>query len=347
MIFLEASLIAIIIVLFVNTSISDIKNGIISNKSIIAALCCGMIFVVWYYGVFAKDCIYAYIVNVVIGVVISFLLYAFGIWGAGDSKLLITTILLYPARLYCIGNRSVASAFLLIAIVFIVAFIFIVGDTLYLGIQQKNLFKLQKPSIDWKAIIKGFLFFFFLLSIANRIIVVLLPQSLVQDEILLTAIHFMLILVGMKLEEKANWLIVFILGAIWALLSVYSFLATSHFGFFNINWNAYFVIVLLMIFRLIADKYNYKTVQVSELRPGMILARGSILGFVNSRVAGLPQFSTEDLRSRLNQAEVDSINRWAKSKYGQDEITVVRKIPFALFISIGTLIFTIVEVLAT
>lgn len=345
MIFLEAFLLSVLMVLFVHTSVSDVKYGIVGNKSLIVALCLGGLCSILYYALYSKDCLYAYSINLAVTIIISVLLYAFGIWGAGDSKLLILTILLYPARLYCIGNNSVASSFLLIAIIFITAFLYTVADTLYLGIRQKNLLRIQKLGVEWKSVLKGFLFLYFVLSLLNRGIAVLLPEYLAEDEILLTAIHFVLILIGMKLEEKANWKAIMFLAAAWGLCIVLSSQFLPGFNAFRIKWSAYLVVVMLLFFRMISDKYNYKTIPVSELRPGMILARGSVLGFVQSKVQGLPSFSTEDLRSRLNQSEVDSINRWAVSKYGQESITIIRKIPFALFISIGTVIFTIVEVM--
>ena len=77
----------------------------------------------------------------------------------------------------------------------------------------------------------------------------------------------------------------------------------------------------------------------------MILSMGSILLLAKSKVKGLPHFSTEDLKSRLSADEVDSVLRWSKTKIGQDTIVIVRKIPFALFIGIGTLLFTFWEVL--
>ncbi|MDO5445842.1 MAG: hypothetical protein Q4F31_09525, partial [Eubacteriales bacterium] len=113
----------------------------------------------------------------------------------------------------------------------------------------------------------------------------------------------------------------------------------------GIKWGMYVVVILLVLFRSFADKYNYKTIPVSDLRPGMILSMGSILLFAKSRVKGLPAFSTEDLKSRLSAEEVDSINRWSQTTNGQEAIVIVRKIPFALFIGVGTLLFAIWEVL--
>ena len=105
------------------------------------------------------------------------------------------------------------------------------------------------------------------------------------------------------------------------------------------------MVLALMVFRLFADKYNYKIIPLSELKPGMILAFVSIIAFMGSKVEGLPTSTTEDLKSRLSVSEVESIKKWAESSKGIETITIVRKIPFALFIAIGTIVFTILEVL--
>ena len=342
MIFLEAYQIAILMVLFVNVALSDIHRGIVSNKSILFALAVGIVSVIPYYVFFASDCFVAYVINLVIGIGIGLLLYAMGIWGAGDSKLLSVTVLLFPARLYCINNSGLASCFLLISIVFIIACIYVIVDTLVLGIKQKDLFKLTKRKFAWRGYLKGFFFLFLMLALFNGILFVILPDTLLIDGTLLAAIHFVVILIGLRLEKKANWYIVLAMGVVYVVMRLCK---AVQFGFSGINWGVYVVVILLMLFRSFADKYNYKTIPVSELKPGMILSIESSLLFAKSRVKGLPAFSTEDLKSRLSAEEVNSINRWSKTTSGQETIVIVRKIPFALFLGVGTLIFAVWEVM--
>ena len=119
----------------------------------------------------------------------------------------------------------------------------------------------------------------------------------------------------------------------------------TEFDINNVHWLPYLVMIILIIFRKITEKYNYKAVPIAELRPGMILSMGSTMGFIGSKIDGLPLFSSEDLKSRLSAQEVESITRWSKSKYGKNTIVIVQKIPFAIFISIGTIVFTILEII--
>ena len=57
----------------------------------------------------------------------------------------------------------------------------------------------------------------------------------------------------------------------------------------------------------------------------------------NSRIIGFHSISTEDLSRGLTESEVDSIKREAKSRK-KTEITMIRKIPFAIFISFSYII---------
>lgn len=341
MIFLEAVLMAILLSLLISSSLSDLKSGVVSNKAILAALCAGVPVAIPYYAVYATDCLLAYAVNVGICVAISIILYALGIWGAGDSKLFAAIILLFPARLYCISNRSVASCFLMVATIFIVAFVYVMGETLAVGIRQKDLFRFRKVKMNWLGFMKGFLFYYLLLSLVSLCLYLLLPDSILMDDVLMTAIHFIVVLIGMELEKWAAWVHILVMGIVWVAAGL---LNVHHFSLSGINVRAYLVVAALMVFRSVADKYNYKTIPVEELKPGMILSLASVMGFAKSRVKGLPSFSTEDLRSRLTKDEVDSIGRWSKTKNGRDTITIVRKIPFALFIGIGTVLYTVMEV---
>ena len=91
--------------------------------------------------------------------------------------------------------------------------------------------------------------------------------------------------------------------------------------------------------------YNYKAIPVEETSAGMVLSRTDTLFMQQSRVKGLPDISDETLRSRITADEAESIKRWGKSKYGKPQVTIVRKIPFAAFLSVGTIVYFLVGVL--
>ncbi len=341
MIVLEAGLIAILTVLLFHASLTDLKSGTIRNMSIVSALIPGLLCAFCYYLCFAADCLPAYAVNVALGCGIGVLLYALGIWGAGDSKLLAATILLFPARLYCFGEQSVASCFLLICLIFVTAFFFVAWDTLYLVVRQRERLRKPRLRIDWRRNGKSFLFLFLLIGLLNTAFDLLLPEQFRHDSILLGAIHFVQILIGLSIENKVSWTAVLIMGAIWLLFGL---LGYASFHLSQISWSSLLLAAMLLAFRQLTNPYNYKTIPVTELREGMILSAASVLLLNASRMSGLPSCKSEDLHARLTKEEVDAVVRWSKTHGGQDTITVVRKIPFALFVALGTLFFTILEV---
>ena len=77
----------------------------------------------------------------------------------------------------------------------------------------------------------------------------------------------------------------------------------------------------------------------------MVLSYTTVFKFTQSRVKGLPQTTSENMGSRITQEEADSIIRWADSKYGQETIVILRKIPFAIFITAGYLIYIVIGLL--
>ena len=67
----------------------------------------------------------------------------------------------------------------------------------------------------------------------------------------------------------------------------------------------------------------------------MILSAFSSMMMQSSKITGLPGISTEDLRNRLTEEEAESVRRWGKSAKGVSEVSIVKKIPFAIFLAMG------------
>ena len=115
------------------------------------------------------------------------------------------------------------------------------------------------------------------------------------------------------------------------------------FNIYQINIKMFIIVISIMIFRDISEKYNYECIKIENLKPRMILSYGSVLKFYSSRIKGLPKHTTETTDSRLTNDEVNSIKRWSKSSKGDDSIVVVRHMPFAPFMLIGEIIFWVLH----
>lgn len=121
----------------------------------------------------------------------------------------------------------------------------------------------------------------------------------------------------------------------------------AHYDLANAQLWVIGAVVALIAVRTVSDKYNYQEIAVDELAPGMILSTASTLMLMSSTVKGLPPISSEDLRSRLSQNEVESIIRWSKTSNGKSSLVIVRKIPFAIFIAVGSIAFIVLELVVS
>ena len=110
---------------------------------------------------------------------------------------------------------------------------------------------------------------------------------------------------------------------------------------FSFNPENYVLVILLLLCQMTIRTSLYQEVKICDLKKGMILSSISSMLMQNSRVRGLPPISSEDLRSRLTEEQVESIGRWASSR-NISAVTVVRKIPFAMFIFAGFLSYFII-----
>ena len=78
---------------------------------------------------------------------------------------------------------------------------------------------------------------------------------------------------------------------------------------------------------------------MEKLRDGMVLDTPSSALFQESSIEGLPSISTEDLRSKLSIKEISAIRQWSKTENGKSELVIVKKLPFGLFLAVGTILF--------
>jgi preflagellin peptidase FlaK len=342
--YLEGIQLIILFSLLIIASISDIKYGYVKNRIIIISIAIGLGSIIPYFLFYVPNLFVTYLCNVGFSAMVGLAFYYLGIWGAGDSKLLFAIMILIPVRLYDAMHQGITTCFLVILLIFVAAFLFVIGDTLYLGIRQKNLFVRTTCQINWKSAIKCYLFIFSFLLLTQNAISIIFQSNGCYDRQLYMAIYIFVLLFGIVLAEKASWVVSVILVIIAIGFSIYSRVIIRPLSLRD-NLKFYIASFLLILFRNSATKYNYDTIPISELKAGMILSLKSSLLFTNSKIVGLPSISKEDMRSRLTNDEIESISKWSKYNKNIKTVTIIRKIPFAVFLSIGTGLFILLEVL--
>jgi len=335
MVVLELILITLIIVTSIYTTITDIRSSVIQNKVLIISSCIATICNVLYYGCFCRDTFQLYITNLVIISIISILFFAFNIWGAGDSKLLMFVVYSMPARFYFTEKLVLAPAITLFIIIFSIAFIYIIFESIVIGIKEKNLFSASVLKIDFIDFMKNYIIATIYITVFNQLIVLLMGNIYNNNIGLIMLINMFFILSIFSFDFFKKKITFIVACCTTAAIIIVSGINSISLPSFKI----YFFVILLLILRRFGEKYNYKIIPTEALKRGMILSLETVMYFQVSRIKGLPETTTEDLRSKLTQEEVDNVIRWKDSKYGKEKIIIVRKIPFAIFIALGFVIF--------
>ena len=329
----EATMLAVLVVTCVYVTITDLKNSIIQNKVILTSGAIAIVLNILYFIFFAEELFVAYCINVGVMAFISIVFYALHIWAAGDSKLLILMIMLIPTRLYFAGN-IVSTTVIIIIMIFSFAYIYTIVESIYIGLKEKNLFKIEKVQANIKAMVKQYIKCTCLVMIFDYLFNLILPDFYSMNSELVMILNMIIVLLSYNIKIFDRWIWLVLLAVPVVILHLVTYGVTT-----NFNFKIYILVGLVLVLRIFSEKYNYMTIPTSTVKRGMVMSYSTIIGFTPSRIKGLPSSTTEDIRTRISEEEAESIRRWENSKYGQKEITIVRKIPFAIFISLGTIVY--------
>lgn len=335
---------AIAIVLGIVASSTDFKEKKIFNKHILVAVGISLITYIIFWKQIHIELIKSYFINLFVSILISFLFFYFKIWAAGDAKLFLAIILMIPYELYEVDNRNVFPGIYVLILMFSLAFFYVVIETIYLWIRDsKKLEKIRISNIkkeDIKNFIIQYLMGYFLILFINNITLKFFNEFKMNNGGLLLLCNMLILLFIYRIIKSEKQMLI---GNL--LLLIFNILYYCIFGFeiYTANFKILFLVMVILIFRCISEKYNYEEINVEDLKARMILSYGSVLRMYSSNVKGLPKSTTETTDSRLSKEEVESIKRWSKTRRGQKTITIVRHMPFAPFICLGEIVFFIIK----
>lgn len=333
MILLEVISFALAIALCIICTKSDLTVGKIYNKVLAVFAVLAVIIDGIYYGCFARDIFFDFLPNFCIITIISLYLFYSHSFAGGDCKMSIVLSLLYPARYYLVYGTTITTLF------FSLGFAVFAG---YVYLLALAIIQLIKKEVSFTAAyIKGMIFNFIKSYFSAMAYITLLNCILLN-------LNGMGIYLNVWISRFICLSIAFFIGRFkvlskfYLVIPVYSivllislFTKTIPISF---NPENYLLVLVLLICQITIKTSIYTNVKVNELKKGMILSTLSSILMQKSITKGLPKVSTEDLKSRLNDEEIESIKLWARATR-TDELTVVKKIPFAVFISIGFIIY--------
>lgn len=333
---LTATILAII--LGIITSITDIKENRISNKTLLIFGIAGTALTIAQYVLKTNIIWNAYFVNLTLVIVFSLVLYFLHIWAAGDSKLLSVLGILIPANYCMLAGKLVPWGVIVVALSFVVSFAYLLIESIWLFINHKGEFSFKNVTKNTKqfliAYVRNIIYISFALKLENSFA----KEWFSEHSWAILGINISLILLISSFEFLKKLPVVITTLVLSVSLSIYTgewFLSLSRLKY-------YLLVVVIMLIRLMISEYNYTTIPTSEVKKGMILSSFTTIFMSKSRVKGLPDISKEDMRSRLTAEEAEAVVHWGKSKNGLKEVQIVRKVPYAIFIFSGLLIYFVI-----
>lgn len=323
----------LICVLGTMTTISDFKEGLIRNKLLIWFLGAAVVLDVINYAVFNSEYIGVFFLNFACVSIISLILFYTHSFAGGDCKLMIVFAALYPATCCLSYRESQGTLILSLGLAIFYGYVYLLVSSIWLLIRKRN-------KITWEYI-RGYIWNFLLSFVSAVIYLNIISIILMWINVRYVAINEWLIriacisfafLIGKKPILKKWFVIIpaFVLDLALCLV----------FGVYPISFNIenYILILTLLLCQMMIRTNLYEEIKVSDIKKGIILTTVVSMMMQNSRFKGLPGVSTEDLRDRLTEEEADVVKKWAKSR-NIESISIVKKIPFALFIFMGMITY--------
>ena len=325
--------IVLLLALGIITTYTDIKTGLVKNKHLCVFGILGIVINVLQITLFEEEHKFKQLALILTISSVALLLYFFHIWAAGDCKLTIIFSLLIPYSFSGILYTSIH----LYADIFATGILYILLESIYCIIKENNKKSVMEcikiPILNWFTNASILLF-------VNIVLNVIFRDFIYKSYILLLASVITIIFL-IKIKPVSNRIIpviALILSVCINMMFKLEFLSRR-------TLIRYALIVTIISFKSFASQYNYQEIKTEEVTSGMILSTGTTLAFLNSRIKGLPCISREDMTSKLTENEAISVRKWGESTKGCETVVIVKKTPFAIFIFIGTIICSALEVL--
>lgn len=308
---------------------TDVIEGMVYNKTLFPFLILAIIMDFFYYGFFCREMIFPFVINVIVVSIVSFCLFYTHCFAGGDCKLIIVLALLYPSNCYISYGNNLITIVFAIGIAVFYGYIYLLVTSIYALAKKDNKMTRDYVKCYLCSFLRSFFTALIYISAATLILYLLAKSGLFVPA---WGARIICIIVSWTvgrypmLRKKHILilaLIVDIVLAIWLRLIP-----------FSIHPENYILAVVLLICQMTIKTSLYQEISIDKIKKGMILSMESTILMQNSRVRGLPKISSEDLRDRLTEEEVDSVKRWARDKKVEG-LTIVKKIPFATFIAFG------------
>ena len=330
---IEGLLLLVMVVVGVLCAVQDIRKSIVPNRWIAAGMLIAAVLQTIDQLLFTQGYSAWWLANMAVGDALAILMYAAGLWAAGDAKLFLLMYLCVPSRL--VEPQTLSCAVIPYCFIFIPAVVWLIADSVYLTLRRAERFGTARMSardgLNMLAVMLE-------VTVWQAVLYGVFPMFWEDNALLASAVMMAgaYACAGIELFQKR--VVIALHGAVLVLLNV-----LSKWRFSPAPWWVYLLTALSLLFTQWASGYNYRRIPTAEVKQGMILSAGTVIGFRVSNVKNLPQNVQESMKAKLMEEEAQAVRRWEKSKYGQPTVVIVRKLPFAILISMGFLLFVCIR----
>lgn len=322
------SLVSMTVLCFI-CSKSDLSAGIIKNKVLGIFAIIAIVIDSVYYGYFARDLFVEFSVNAAFVSAVSLFLFYTHSFAGGDCKMTVVLALLYPARLYTVYNGKSFTLIFAVALAVFAGFVYLLVAAVFDLITKKASLTPKSAANYLLSFLKSYLVATVYVTLANLVFAVFGKFGVNINMWLSVGFCMVLAWCIGKYRQFKN-----IIAVICASVAVVVISIDLKVFPFSLNpWN-YLLVLILLLCRIVIHSTIYEPIPAAQLKKGMILSTMSTLMMQGSITKGLPKLSTEDLKSRLTEEEVESVKIWAKATH-TDTLTIIKKVPFAIFIALG------------
>lgn len=315
---------------------SDICEGLVRNKVLIVFSGIAIVIDLVYYGFFAKDLLFDFLPNFIIVTLVSLALFYTHSFAGGDCKLSIVLALLYPARYYIVFKNSIYTLVFAIGLSILVGYIYLLATSVKAIVTKKVEITFNYVKNFFLSFLKSYVYAMAYIVLLNCFFILLENIGVILDTWICRCLCIVLAwcVARYPIFKKIYFLIPTVIVIV--IMSIINKVVPI-----SLNPENYIFVLVLLLCQMTIKSTIYEKVKVQDLKKGMILTTFSSVLMQNSITKGLPTISTEDLKSRLTMEEVESVKIWAKATH-TEELTVVKKIPFAMFITIGFFIYFVI-----
>lgn len=314
---------------------SDITKGIVPNKKLAVYFVVAIIYDVVYYGFFASDLAVAFIVNVIIVSAVSLILFYTHSFAGGDCKMAIVLVSLFPAGCYIDiwGTNYTIVAAMGISLVF--GYVYLLANSIALIARRKGTMTLDYVKSSLFTFAKSYLAAISYIAFIGSFILLIDDFDFTISIWITRATCVIVALCVGRYQSLKKWF--FFVPAAFAAMLISAVVGES-----PISLRPEYIVLVFVLFlcQMTIRTTIYERVNVSDLKKGMILTTISSVLMQSSITKGLPGISTEDLRSRLTDEEIESVKIWAKATR-TTSLTIVKKVPFAALLAAGFLAYAV------